>query len=659
MNWDTFAAVFFAASLSLSAAAQGAAGGESGYDKSIAAIEPTDEPIRVGLAGDDPADIARYLLAQNGGASEGRISPDGKSIAFLWSISGTSQLWSVSLDGGTPRRLTFGNGVMFFRWTPDGAHLLYGADNDGNELPAYYLISADGATETMALAATEGGFRKFGDFVLDGTRIVYSSTERNGLDYDIYVNDLKAGKARMVFKGTYAFWAQSVSPDGSHLVMTESRGEDSDNLYLLNLVTDQVTTISKPGRRANHSRAGIVWAADNSGFYLASNVEREFSALMFYRLDGGFELVEEASSSIHNVSLCGLEDRYLLWTLNEGGYSRLFARDRKSNALLKTPAFSEGVYRLHCTRNSAQVVVSINGWRTPGNVSTWDLEEGSIDEVFVAGLAGLNPDRLVRPESLTFAARDGVEVQGLLYLPDESSRVDGSLPPVVFIVHGGPTMQSRPSFDAIVQHQVDQGVAVFEPNVRGSTGFGHTYVTLDDQGKRLDSVRDLVDMLAFLESDGRVDTSRAAVVGGSYGGYAVNAVLANFPGHFVAGVSLYGVADWVTALEVASPSLKAQDRIEYGDIKEQRWKDYYGKNSPIRQAALIDVPMLFSHGVMDPRIDIAETELMVKTLRGKGIEATFIRIPDEGHGWRKLKNQLFYYRRQAQFLEEKLGVTEK
>ena len=205
----------------------------------------------------------------------------------------------------------------------------------------------------------------------------------------------------------------------------------------------------------------------------------------------------------------------------------------------------------------------------------------------------------------------------------------------------------------------DRGFAFFEPNVRGSTGYGHTYVTLDDQEKRLDSVRDLVDMLAFLESDGRVDTSRAAVVGGSYGGYAVNAVLANFPGHFVAGVSLYGVADWVTALEVASPSLKAQDRIEYGDIKEQRWKDYYGNNSPIRQAAQIDVPMLFSHGVMDPRIDIAETELMVKTLRGKGIEATFIRIPDEGHGWRKLKNQLFYYRRQAQFLEEKLGVTEK
>jgi dipeptidyl aminopeptidase/acylaminoacyl peptidase len=163
-------------------------------------------------------------------------------------------------------------------------------------------------------------------------------------------------------------------------------------------------------------------------------------------------------------------------------------------------------------------------------------------------------------------------------------------------------------------------------------------------------------MLAYLDTDGRVDANRAAVVGGSYGGYAVNAVLAAFPGHFKAGVSLYGVADWVTGLEVASPALKASDRIEYGDIRENRWQEFYRVNSPIRQADQIDVPVLYSHGIMDPRIDISETETMVRTLRSNGVEAPFIRIPDEGHGWRKLSNRLFYYRRQAEFLEEKLGL---
>jgi len=272
--------------------------------------------------------------------------------------------------------------------------------------------------------------------------------------------------------------------------------------------------------------------------------------------------------------------------------------------------------------------------------------------------AGLDPARLIRPESIRMTARDGVELQGLLYVPDDSSRTEDGPPPVIFLVHGGPTGQSVASFNAVVQYHLDRGLAVFQPNVRGSTGFGRTYVTLDDQKKRRDSVRDLIDMLGALEEDGRVDTSRAAVVGGSYGGYMVNAVLALYPDAFDAGASLYGVGNWVTALQVASPALKASDRIEYGDIREQEWIDYYTENSPITLADNIKVPVLYSHGVMDPRIDVYETEIMVKTLRANGIDAPYIRIPDEGHGWRKLSNQLFYYRRQAEFLEKQLGAAD-
>ena len=299
--------------------------------------------------------------------------------------------------------------------------------------------------------------------------------------------------------------------------------------------------------------------------------------------------------------------------------------------------------------------IGINGWRTAGDIRVWDMASDTVSTTFTATTAGLDLDRFVRPESLRIPASDGVELQGLLYLPDEASRQDDGPPPVLFIVHGGPTGQSVASFDAIVQYHGDRGIAVFEPNVRGSTGFGRTYVTLDDQENRRDSVRDLIDMSAYLRADGRVDMDRAAVAGGSYGGYMVNAVLALYPDSFAAGVSLFGVADWVTALQIASPGLKASDRIEYGDIREQKWSDYYTENSPIRLADQIKVPVLYSHGVMDPRIDIYETEVMVKTLRANGIDAPYIRIEDEGHGWRKLSNRLFYYRAQADFLEEVLA----
>ena len=163
-------------------------------------------------------------------------------------------------------------------------------------------------------------------------------------------------------------------------------------------------------------------------------------------------------------------------------------------------------------------------------------------------------------------------------------------------------------------------------------------------------------MLAYLEEDGRVDTKRAAVRGGSYGGYMVNAVLGAYPDAFAAGVSLYGVGDWITGLRVASPALKASDRIEYGDIREQKWIDFYTEHSPIRNADKISVPVLFSHGAMDPRIDKAETEVRVRALRANGIEAPYILMPDEGHGWRKLKNKLFYYPREAAFLRKHLGL---
>jgi dipeptidyl aminopeptidase/acylaminoacyl peptidase len=255
-------------------------------------------------------------------------------------------------------------------------------------------------------------------------------------------------------------------------------------------------------------------------------------------------------------------------------------------------------------------------------------------------------------------ARDGVTLQGLLYLPRDDARRGDGPPPVVFDVHGGPTAQSLASFSGSTQYLVNRGIAVFRPNIRGSTGFGHTYVTLDDREKRLDSIRDLVDMLEFFREDGRVDADRAVVRGGSYGGYAVNAVLANHPDAFMAGVSLFGVADWVTALEVASPALKASDIVEYGDIQEARWQEFYGKYSPIRQADNIKVPVLYSHGVNDRRVEIYETEVMVRTLRGNGIDAPYIRFRDEGHGWRNLDNRLFYGRREAEFLERQFGIAQ-
>lgn len=635
----------------------GSTGLESKTMDDLSYIEPTAEAISVGLAGERPANIARYLLAN--GAQEARLSPDGATVAYSSGITGKTQIWTIPVGGGQSQQLTFGNGVTFFEWLPQtnqkDAQLIYGADNNGNEQESYFLIHADGSAEREILAASENGFRVFGGFNQDGTQISYASTERNGLDFDIYTKKLNSegdSTPKRVFDGVYGNFVEAISPDGQTLILSDTVGEDSDNLYALNLNTGERRTLSNPTPRANHTDANILFVPGENSLLFATNKGREFAALTHMSLDTGTETVLfETDVDVENISLCGPMGKNIAFTTNNDGFSHLhIMRDNEVETVKSLP---EGVYDLSCNANSDTLLIKISGFDRPGDLYTYNTASKTTERIFTSNLAGLDQESLIKPESIKIIARDGLEVQGLLYLPKTTSE---SKPPVVFIVHGGPTAQSRPSYRGSIQYLLGRGIAVFQPNVRGSTGFGRTYTTLDDRRNRLESIADLNDMLEFLKKDTRIDANRAAVVGGSYGGYAVNAVLAEYPDAFKAGVSLFGVADWVTALQIASPGLKAADLIEYGDINEPEWLEFYTENSPIKTVDKIKVPVLFSHGVMDPRIDIAETETMVRALRKNGIEAPFIRIPDEGHGWRKLSNQLFYYRREAEFLEKHLGV---
>lgn len=649
-------AVMFAAlpAIALAQETQESFGGAKGADLSIEAMEPDGSDITIGRAGEYPADIARYLLA--GGSGNANLSPDGKWIAFAWDVTGESELWVMPASGGQPRQVTFKTGVFAPVWTPDGKGLFYSADKDGNEQPGYFALTPDGMMESEVLPAARGDFRIFGDFAQDGS-FIYASTARGTGVFDIYRGTL-SGESELIVESELGLVAQSISPDGKYALVTDTVGEDADNLYLLDLATKEMTTISKPAveDRASHTLGGFEWKADSSGFYFSTNRGREFGSLSSYMLaTGEIATAFEAEADVEQVELCGAGDNYLFWTENDDGFHSLHGWNVAEARVIPMPSLPEGFYQLDCEGDAGDLMVRINGWKTPGDIWMTNPVAGTAEKVFSSNMAGLDPERLVRPQVVRYPARDGVELQGLLYLP-EGAGTGENAPPVIFDVHGGPSGQSLATFEPVAQYHVARGVAVFQPNVRGSTGLGRTYSTLDDRENRLDSIRDLVDLKNALAADGLIDGDRAAVLGGSYGGYAVNAVLAEYPGEFAAGVSLFGVADWVTALEVASPALKAADRIEYGDITEDRWREFYTVQSPIRKADQITVPVLYSHGVMDPRIDIYETEVMVKTLRANGVEAPFIRIPDEGHGWRKLANQLFYFRKQAEFIEEKLGV---
>ena len=611
---------------------------------------PQAQSASVGLAGKQPADVVRYLLAE--GAQSARISPDGQTIAFRWSVSGAPQVWTIDADGGFPRQLTFGGAVSLYEWAPDGQNLLISRDANGNEREGYYLLSKDGTVEQSILPQSSA-FRGFGSFSPDGDRFVYASTERNGRDFDIYVAGLDGRDAKRVYEGDFGNFPSKWRPGAEQVLVTETRGEDADDLHLLDLSTGQLETLFAPEIAA--AFANFAWRPDGAGFYMATNLDREYQALAYY--DMGSRELRVLSAPDHDVSNVQLsaDGRLLAWTTNEDGYSKLHAMDTETGRVLDAPSIADGVYSLNLAGSSDIAAIRVTGPGTPGDVYRWDLGSGSVSRAVTASLGGLTANNFVTPESLRYPARDGIELQGLLYLPDADRY---PRPPVVVQVHGGPTGQSRPSFRAIEQYLVNQGIAACAVNVRGSTGFGKTYARLDNQELRLDSVRDLVDTVAFLSKDARVNTRRIAVMGASYGGYMVNAVLGSYPGVFDAGISMVGVSDWVRALQEASPGLKASDRIEYGDIREERWQQFYAENSPINNADKIDVPLLVSHGVNDPRDPVTESDRIVEAVRGNGKDVTYLRWPDEGHSVRKRENRVTLYRSMAAFLERELKLED-
>jgi len=612
---------------------------------------PKIESVTVGLAGEKPADIARYLMAA--GALKAKISPNGERVAYTSRVTGEPQLWIVDSRGGASRQITFGSGISEFYWAPDSQNLIVARDSEGNERLGFYSLSGDGTRESELLAQSDA-YRQFGMFSDDGERFLFSSTERNGRDFDIYVANISGGKPTMAYAGEFGFFPAAWQPGGNLVLVSEVRGEDANDVHILDLADGEMTPLFQPDVAALH--ASFDWRPDGQGFYFATNQGREFSALAYYSLvDDEFTFIATPEADVEDVSL-SLDGRYLLWTTNQGGYSWLHGRDLVNDTDLSLPDLPSGFYTIAFAESAPIVLLAVSGPAIPGDTWVWNVATGELMHATESTLAGLDPATFVTPVSMHYSAQDGVELHGLLYLPSADYCPDKS--PVVVNVHGGPTAQSRPWFRPSAQYLVNVCVAVFDVNVRGSTGFGKTYARLDNQEKRLDSVRDLVDTAKFLFDQERIDGDRIAVMGGSYGGYMVNAVLGAYPDVYHAGISMVGVSDWVRALEEASPFLKASDRIEYGDIREERWQEFYRINSPINTAHMIRVPLMVQHGVNDPRDPVTESDRIVQAIRESGGEVTYMRFPDEGHGLRKQANRVAYYRAVARFLDEHLRQSD-
>ncbi|HTW97682.1 MAG TPA: S9 family peptidase, partial [Acidimicrobiales bacterium] len=487
----------------------------------------------------------------------------------------------------------------------------------------------------------------------DGGLVAYLSNARNGVDFDLWLVCRSSGERRLLYaSGGYCVPASGFSPGGRFVSILRlgARPLDTD-LLLVEVATGESRLVL-----AHPDEAALVGApawVDETQCFVSSNLGRDFAAVVRYDVerDEAEDAVVRDGDSEPRTSTDGAT---LLVVENRGGESHLELFDSASlrplgEILLPEPGVAGFMTRPPLFGADALgVFFTLTTPRLPGDVFCHDRTSGMTRRLTVSP-APLQPEELVQAERAEVTSFDGEAVPLYLYRPRRTER---SATPVVVLVHGGPEAQAMLSFNPIVQGLVGEGLAVVVPNVRGSTGYGKRYASLDDTRKRLDSVRDLAAVHGFLGRAG-LDASRAVLWGGSYGGYMVLAGLAFQPELWAAGVDLVGISDLVTFLTNTSAYRRAAREREYGSLEHDR--DFLEAASPLRRAEEIRAPLFVVHGRNDPRVPVSEAEQLVATLRQRGLRCELVIYDDEGHGLARLANRLDAYPRAATFLHEVLA----
>jgi len=340
------------------------------------------------------------------------------------------------------------------------------------------------------------------------------------------------------------------------------------------------------------------------------------------------------------VSRCG---RYVMFCANEEGYSNLYVIDGWMNRQLPSPE-TKGVIGSYHFRSDMSIVFTYQFPKRASQVYSYDLKEETTRQLTWSSAQGLNPHEFIQPRLIHFESFDGLNVPAFLFLPKGYKR--GKKIPMVLHFHGGPEGQFRPMFYKHFQYLLELGIGVCAPNIRGSSGYGSSYMALDDYKLRMDSVKDGAELAHYLVNQGMTDYDKLGVVGGSYGGFMVLALITNYPEIFSAAVDVVGISNLVTFLQNTKPYRRALREKEYGPLSDE---EFLKSISPINKIDNVKTPLLVVHGETDPRVPLEEAQQVVDRLQELGREVEALYFPDEGHGVRKLANQIVYYERMIQF----------
>ena len=596
--------------------------------------------------------MRRYQFAR--GASFEDWTPDGR-ITISTRFGNTNQLHVVDAPMGARRQLTFfDEPVNGGSWSPTGVRkgVAYVRDAGGDE--NYQLEYLDPAAADPVRLTDGTGRAGTGAWSPDGTRYAFQWTARTGVVSDVYVDDpLDRRAPEMVFEAPEVGWnAVDWSPDGKSLLLIHFVSVNESYLWTYDLATREKREIEPAKVKA--ARGGY-FSRDGKGVYITSDLGSEFRTLRYVDLATGrvTPLTDHLKWEIEEFAL-SKDGRYLAYIANFDGASRLGVMDFVQEADLIPPALPFGVIgALGFDRDNKRLAFDMQTPTAPSDVWVWTVADGKLERWTESEIGPIDAKSLVESTLVHYPTFDKVdgkprEIPAWVYKPA------GAGPhPVLVSIHGGPEGQSRPVFSTNVQQwAAELGYAVILPNVRGSSGYGKTYVALDNGMKREDSVRDIGALLDWIGTQRDLDAGRIVLIGGSYGGYMVLASMTHYNDRLRGAVDIVGISSFVTFLESTAEYRRDLRRPEYGDERDPTMRAFFEKISPLNNAGRITKPMLVVQGKNDPRVPYTESEQLVAKIRANGGEVWYLVGLNEGHGFAKRDNVDYYQWTVAMFLEK-------
>jgi dipeptidyl aminopeptidase/acylaminoacyl peptidase len=663
-----FAALSFSVALFpfLFATAAPAAPATQATTASVAAVAPNENLVTDGIP-PIPASVAEEAQRYTEFRSAGFVSwhPVERRMLIRTRFADTVQIHLVRQPMGARTQLTFfPDSVVNAAFPPTagkdgGDFIVFSKDKGGNEFAQLYRYDLGTGDITML---TDGRSRNSPPvFTRAGKRFVYTSTRRNRRDPDFYVTDPADPNAeKMLMQADAPGWEPiDWSPDESRLVAEQYVSANESHLFLVDAATGQRTRLSPETANKEKVRwSGGQFSPDGRRVYCTTDQGSEFQRLATIDVETKQVniLTPDLKWDVEDFDL-SWDGKVLAYVSNEDGMAVLHLMETATGKPLPTPKLPAGqIAGLSWHRNDKDLAFTLTSARAPGDVYSLDVTSSQVTRWTESETAGLNTAGFPEPQLVRWKSFDGKEISGFLYMPNPSK----TRRPVIINIHGGPESQYRPGFMGAYNYYVTRlGCAAIFPNVRGSAGYGKTFLTLDDGRRREDSVKDIGALLDWIKSQPELDADRVMVTGGSYGGYMSLAVSTHYADRLRCSVDVVGISNFVSFLEHTEAYRQDLRRVEYGDERDPEMRKFLEAISPLNHADRITKPMFVVQGANDPRVPHTEAEQIVAALKKQGTPVWYLMAKDEGHGFARKPNQQFQFYATIEFIRRYLVGPKK